>query len=87
MLHGTYSIGIILKIICDLFSDTINKAIYVLWITPSAWHEKKKLSLNDGATLSEADWKVICRAAKARCEELGGDFVDPTSTTSFGPKS
>lgn len=64
-------------------SEDVNWAISTLWKTPKFWREKGSLSINDIATLSEADWKVICRAAKARCEELGGDFKDPTGTWSF----
>lgn len=77
----------VLPRVLEMSVEDINTSLKKLWDNPAVWHEKKKLSLNDGATLSEDDWKYILRRAKVRCEELGGEFVDPTpGQWSFGPK-
>lgn len=63
--------------------DQINKGVEMLWKNKNTWKKKDRLGVNDVATLSEDDWKKILQMAKARCEELGGTFTDPTGTWSF----
>lgn len=62
--------------------EDIYEVVRIAWTNPSRWHKRIR-GLEEVATITERDWKNILQAAKTKCEELGGDFKDPTGTWSF----
>ena len=65
-------------------AETINKMMQYLWDKRNLWNipvvpgAKKEKSL-----ITEEDWKYLTSLAASRCKQLGGEFIDPTSTWSF----